>query len=371
MTDFSTDCLVIGAGVVGLAIARRLALSGRETILIEAEGAIGTGTSSRNSEVVHAGLYYPTGSLKARACVAGREALYAYCAERGVEARRCGKLLVATTEDQRATLAAIAERALANGVADLVPLTAEMVRDIEPEVSCVEALLSPSTGIVDSHALMLALQGDVEAAGGGIAFHAPVAAWRVAGDGLIVETGGAEPATIGARAVVNAAGHGAPRLLAKLAGFPPALVPRQHYAKGNYFSLLGRQPFKRLVYPMPDGAGLGVHATVDLKGRVRFGPDVEWVEGELDYHVDPARGDAFTAAVRAYWPSLSDGALQPDYAGIRPKLHGPGEPVPDFHVEGPATHGVPGLVNLLGIESPGLTACLALADMVVERLEPA
>lgn len=368
MTDWSIDAVVIGAGVVGLATARRLAVAGLDTLVLEAADAIGTGTSSRNSEVIHAALYYPTGSIKATACLRGKELLYRYCADRGVKTVNCGKLMVATAEDQLPKLQAIWDQAHANGVAGLSWKTPDEVRAMEPAVTCVKAFFSATTGIVDSHGFMLALQGDLENAGGMIAFETPIVSAAVTPDGIVLRTGGAEATEITARIVVNAAGHFAPKFLSVLAGIPPEHAPRQWYAKGNYFSLVGRQPFSRLVYPMPDGAGLGVHATVDLEGRCRFGPDVEWVESETDLVVNPARSDSFYAAIRAYWPDLPDGALQPDYSGIRPKLHGPGTPMPDFRVDGPEAHGVANLVNLLGIESPGLTASLALADLVAARL---
>jgi len=368
MTAWSIDAVVIGAGVVGLAAARRLALAGLDTLVLEAADAIGTGTSSRNSEVIHASLYYPTGSIKATACLRGKELLYRYCADRGVKTVNCGKLMVATAEDQLPKLQAIWDQAHANGVAGLSWKTPDEVRAMEPAVTCVKAFFSATTGIVDSHGFMLALQGDLENAGGMIAFETPIVSAAVTPDGIVLRTGGAEATEITARIVVNAAGHFAPKFLSVLAGFPPEHAPRQWYAKGNYFSLVGRQPFSRLVYPMPDGAGLGVHATVDLQGRCRFGPDVEWVESDTDLVVDATRSDSFYAAIRAYWPDLPDGALQPDYSGIRPKLHGPGTPMPDFRVDGPEVHGVANLVNLLGIESPGLTASLALADLVAARL---
>lgn len=366
---WSIDAVVIGAGVVGLATARRLALAGLETLVIEAADAIGTGTSSRNSEVIHAGLYYPTGSIKATACLRGKDLLYRYCASRGVKALACGKLMVATSDDQLPKLQAIWDQAHVNGVTGLTWMTPDEVRAMEPEVACVKAFFSSTTGIVDSHGVMLALQGDLEEAGGMVAFEAPVVSAAVTPTGIRIVTGGAEPAEIEARIVVNAAGHFAPKFLSGLDGFPAAHVPKQWYAKGNYFSLVGRQPFSRLVYPMPDTAGLGVHATVDLQGRCRFGPDVEWVESESDLVVDPRRSEGFYAAIRAYWPGLPDDALQPDYAGIRPKLHGPGTPMPDFRIDGPELHGTAGLVNLLGIESPGLTASLAIADIVASRLD--
>jgi L-2-hydroxyglutarate oxidase LhgO len=368
MTDWSIDAVVIGAGVVGLATARRLALAGLDTLVLEAADAIGIGTSSRNSEVIHAALYYPTGSIKATACLRGKHLLYRYCADRGVKTVNCGKLMVATSEDQLPKLQAIWDQAHANGVAGLSWKTPDEVREMEPAVSCVKAFFSASTGIVDSHGFMLALQGDLENAGGMIAFEAPIVSAAVTPDGIVLRTGGADAAEITARVVVNAAGHFAPKFLNVLDGFPREHAPRQWYAKGNYFSLVGRQPFSRLVYPMPDSAGLGVHATVDLQGRCRFGPDVEWVESETDLVVDPARSEGFYAAIRAYWPDLPDNALQPDYSGIRPKLHGPGTPMPDFRIDGPEVHGVANLVNLLGIESPGLTASLAIADLVAARL---
>jgi L-2-hydroxyglutarate oxidase LhgO len=362
------DCIVAGAGVVGLAIARALSLRGLDVLALEAEAGIGTQTSSRNSEVIHAGLYYPEGSLKARLCVAGKKALYAYLGERGLGHARCGKLIVAVHDGQREKLAAIMARGRAAGVDDLATLEADDVRAMEPEVSAVAAIWSPSTGVVDSHAYMLSLQGDVERAGGALAFRAPISSVAREGGRFVVETGGAEPFAVTTRMFVNSAGHGAPKLAARLADYPRSLLPVQSYAKGNYFALAGRQPFKRLVYPTPEAAGLGVHATIDLGGRVRFGPDVEWVEHDQDLAVDPARSQAFYAAIRSYWPGLPDGALTPDYAGIRPKLHGPGEPMPDFRIEGPDRHGVPGLVTLFGIESPGLTASLAIGDEVAGML---
>ncbi|SME97537.1 L-2-hydroxyglutarate oxidase LhgO [Tistlia consotensis] len=364
------DAVVIGAGVVGLACARALALSGREVIVLEAAGAIGTGTSSRNSEVIHAGIYYPAGSLKARACVSGKRALYAYCASHGVEHRRCGKLIVATDESQLPGLKELSEKAAANGVDDLTYMTPREAAVLEPAVRCVGALFSPSTGILDSHGLMLAYQGDAEAAGAMLAFDAPVLGGAVLGGaaGIRLEVGGAAPMELEARTVVNSAGLGASAVAASLSGLPAATIPRTWYAKGNYYTLAGRSPFGRLIYPMPEKAGLGVHVTVDLGGQARFGPDVEWVDSPDDYDVDPRRAEAFYDAVRRYWPELPDGALLPGYAGMRPKLQAPGEPAADFLVQGSASHGVPGLVNLYGIESPGLTASLALAGLVLERL---
>jgi L-2-hydroxyglutarate oxidase LhgO len=357
------DAVVIGAGVVGLAVARALALAGREVVVLEAADGIGTETSSRNSEVIHAGIYYPAGSLKAKLCVAGRQALYRYCGEHGVPHRRCGKLLVATDGEQIPKLAAIKAQADANGVTDLVALTAAEARRLEPELRCVAAYLSPSTGIIDSHAFMLALQGDAELGGTMIAFRSPVAGGRVDDDGIALDVAGATPLRVLARSVVNCGGLHAQRLAAALAGFPATHVPPTHYAKGNYYSLSGKPPFSRLVYPMPNAAGLGVHITLDLAGQARFGPDVEWVD-RIDYDVDPRRAADFYGAIREYWPALKDGQLAPAYSGIRPKLAGPGAPAADFVISGPREHGVRGLVNLFGIESPGLTAALAIGDHV-------
>lgn len=373
MTLERVDAVVIGAGVVGLAVARALALAGREVMALDAAEAIGTGTSSRNSEVIHAGIYYPPGSLKARLCVEGRRALYAYCAERGIGAKAVGKLVVATEESQRSVLHALARTAARNGVEDLAELGRDAVARLEPELRCVSALLSPSSGIVDSHALMLSFQGDLEAAGGFLALGARVEGGRVTEDGVRLSVGGDEPIDLHARTVVNAAGLAAPLVARLVEGFPPARIPPAHLAKGVYFGLSGaRAPFRRLVYPVPEQAGLGIHATVDLGGQVRFGPDVEWVD-QPDYEVDPARAERFYAAIRTYWPGLPDGSLRPDYAGIRPKIAGPGEPAADFWIEGPEGHGCPGWINLFGIESPGLTASLAIGAYVLSlaRGEPA
>jgi L-2-hydroxyglutarate oxidase LhgO len=362
------DAIVVGAGVVGLAVARALARAGRDVIVLESADAIGTETSSRNSEVIHAGIYYPPGSLKARLCVAGKHALYAFCRERGVAHRACGKLIVATEDAQRSALDRIAAQAAANGVDDLRRIGPDEAATLEPEVRCVGALVSPSTGIVDSHALMLALLGDAESHGAMLALKSPVVSGAVRADGIELEVGGDEPMRIHARTVVNSAGLDAPRLARRIEGLPQDTVPPSYLCKGNYYALVGRAPFSRLVYPVPEAAGLGVHATLDLAGQVRFGPDVEWVD-RVDYGVDPRRADAFYAAIRAYWPALADGALSPGYAGIRPKIQAPGEPARDFVIAGPRDHGVPGLVNLFGIESPGLTACLAIGDCVARLLD--
>lgn len=360
------DCVVVGAGVVGLAVARALALQGREVMVLEAAEAIGTGTSSRNSEVIHAGIYYPQGSLKARFCVEGRQRLYAYCEERGVAHQRCGKFIVATDEAQRGQLQAIARKAEANGVNDLRWLDGPEARALEPALQCVAALHSPSTGIIDSHGLMLALQGDLENAGGMVVCHAEVQEAAATSGGVWLRT--ADGTQLQARSLVNAAGLNAPLLAARLQGFPQQLVPRAFYAKGNYFTLSGRAPFSRLIYPVPEAAGLGVHLTLDMGGQAKFGPDVQWVKSASDLQVDPARADAFYAEIRRYWPALADGALVPGYAGIRPKISGPGEAAADFTIQGPQVHGVAGVVQLLGIESPGLTSCLAIGAHVAKLL---
>ncbi|MEO5738894.1 MAG: NAD(P)/FAD-dependent oxidoreductase [Variovorax sp.] len=360
------DCAVIGAGVVGLAVARELALAGREVIVLETEGAIGTGTSSRNSEVIHAGIYYVKGSLKARLCVEGKHLLYDYLIARGLPHRRCGKLIVATSEAQVPQLEAIRARAADNDVDDLEWLTADQAREMEPQLRCLAALHSPSTGIVDSHALMLSLQGELENAGGVVALRSPVASAECE-PGSIVLTA-VDGTQLRCRSVVNAAGLGAPALAKRFDGLRADTVPTAYFAKGNYFTLAGRAPFTRLIYPMPEAAGLGVHLTLDLGGQAKFGPDVQWVDSPQDLVVDPARGDGFYAEVRRYWPALADGALVPGYAGIRPKISGPGEPAADFMIQGPSQHGVAGLVNLFGIESPGLTSSLAIARRVAQLL---
>jgi L-2-hydroxyglutarate oxidase LhgO len=359
----SVDCVVIGAGVVGLAVARALALAGREVIVLEAAEGIGTETSSRNSEVIHAGIYYPRGSLMAETCVAGRRMLYAYCAEHGVPHLNCGKLIVATNQQESELLASIKGRAEANGVEGMRFLSGAEAMAMEPNLQCTAALLSPATGIVDSHSYMLALQGDAESNGTMLAFHSPVTSGRVTDQGIELEVGGTEPMKLRCRLVINSAGLHAPTLARKIEGMPADRIPTAYYAKGNYFTLAGRSPFSRLIYPVPVPGGLGVHITVDLGGQAKFGPDVEWIPG-IEYTVDPHRADRFYAAVRKYWPALKDGALQPGYAGIRPKIVPPGAPAQDFTIQGPAEHGVPGLINLFGIESPGLTASLALAGRV-------
>ena len=360
------DCVVVGAGVIGLAVARRLALAGREVLILEKAEAIGTETSSRNSEVIHAGIYYPTGSLKARLCVEGKQFLYAYAAAHGVPFRNCGKLIVATNAAEDEKLLQIQAQAARNGV-ELERLSAAEARAREPELFCTSALWSPSTGIIDSHALMLAFQAEAEAHGALLACHTPVERLIARDDGIEVVAGGSAPTRLHARAVVNAAGLHAPALAAVIEGLGAAHRPRGHLCKGNYYTLSGRPPFSTLIYPVPEQAGLGIHVTLDLAGRVRFGPDTEWVEA-IDYDVDPTRAEGFYAAIRRYWPGLPDGSIEAGYAGIRPKLVPAGAPAADFVVQGPADHGIAGLVQLFGIESPGLTACVPLADEVARAL---
>jgi L-2-hydroxyglutarate oxidase LhgO len=368
------DAVVIGAGVVGLAAARALAQAGRETVVLEAQTAIGQGVSSRNSEVIHAGLYYRPGSLKARLCVRGKELLYPFCEARGVGHRRCGKLTVAQNDAELAALRSLQERAAANKV-PVQWLGAAQARQLEPALSCVAALLSPSTGIVDSHGFMSAVQGDLESAGGMIAFasQAVAAALGSSGDHHVVVT--ADGTELATRVIVNSASLHACALARKFAGLPSRFVPREYFAKGNYFALTGRSPFGHLIYPAPADAWLGVHLTLDLGGQAKFGPDIEWLDiarpEDIDYAVDPRRAEAFHAEVRRYWPGLPDGALQPSYSGVRPKIHGPHEEAPDFRIDGPQLHGVPGLVNLFGIESPGLTSALAIGEYVAALLDKA
>lgn len=362
------ECVVAGAGVVGLATARRLAQAGLEVVVVEAAGDIGTGTSSRNSEVIHAGIYYPAGSLMARLCVAGKKALYTYCDQRGISYRRCGKLIVATADGESDKLAAIKAHAEANGVDDMKVLTGAEASALEPALTCVGALLSPSTGIVDSHGYMLSLRGDIEEAGGALAFHAPLLRAKAVSDGFEVEIGGDAPMALHCRTLINSGGLSAPAVARAIEGMPPDRIPTSYYAKGNYFSCATRAPFSRLIYPVPEAGGLGVHLTIDLGGQAKFGPDVEWIESpdaaSLDYAVDPARADRFYPAIRRYWPALPDGALTPSYSGVRPKIVPPAIARQDFVIQGPQDHGLSGLINLFGIESPGLTSSLAIADEV-------
>ncbi len=366
------DTLVIGAGAVGLAVGRALAQAGREVIVAEAADGIGQGVSSRNSEVVHAGLYYPPGSAKARLCVRGKELLYELCARQGVPHRACGKLVVATDESQHTALRVLQDKAARNGV-PVDWLAADQARQREPALHCTAALWSPSTGIVDSHAFMLALQGDLERAGGMLALRSRVVGLRFTPEGAVVDVESEGSAsTLLAREVVNAAGLHAVALARQMQGLPAQHVPPAGFAKGSYFTLTGRSPFRCLVYPAPVDAWLGVHLTLDLGGQARFGPDLEWLDvtrpEEIDYTVNPARAQGFEEAIRRYWPALPAGALQPGYSGVRPKIHGPGQLAPDFRIDGPASHGVPGLVNLFGIESPGLTSSMAIAEEVVTLL---
>jgi L-2-hydroxyglutarate oxidase LhgO len=366
----SVEAVVIGAGVVGLAVARALAVRGIETLVLERHARIGQETSSRNSGVIHSGIYYPTGSLKARMCVRGRELLYAYSVQRGIDHRRCGKIIVAH-DSQVAALQALLRRGIENGVADLAWLTAREVAALEPAVRCAAGLLSPSTGIVDVHQLMLALHGDFEAAAGAVVFNTELREAHTTDGGLVIVAGDSDSATeLQCRWLVNCAGLSAAALPGRIRGYPQQRARRSYYAKGNYFTCHGSRPFQRLVYPMPNNAGLGIHATLDLDGTVRFGPDVQWVESP-DYSVDPERAESFYAAIREYWPDIPLQSLQPAYAGVRPKLVGPDAPAADFEIEGPAQHAVAGLINLLGIESPGVTSSLALGERVAELISAA
>lgn len=362
------DVIVIGAGVIGLATARELAMRGLSVIILEATGEFGTGTSSRNSEVIHAGLYYPAGSLKAKLCVEGRQSLYRFCESHGVSHRKCGKLIVATHENEIALIEALKDKGIANGCDDLVLLDAAQAMALEPSLACKAALISPSTGIIDSHGYMLALLGDAEDAGAHIAYHAPFLTAERHGTEFLVSVSGAEPMVLGCHFLINAAGLYAPDIATRIEGVPANTVPVARYAKGSYFSLSGRSPFSHLIYPAPHTHGLGVHLTLDLAGQARFGPDVEWVE-TIDYEVDSRRLEGFDEAIRRYWPGLPQNALFPAYSGIRPKISGPEDSAVDFRIDGPESHHVSGLVNLFGIESPGLTASLAIASEVATRLD--
>lgn len=362
------QCIVIGAGVVGLAVARELALNGLEVLIADSAEGIGTGTSSRNSEVIHAGIYYPAGSLKAKLCVAGKHLLYDYCRSHGIAHRQLGKLIVATHASELATLKSIQQKAQANGVNDLQWLDASQATALEPALSCTGALLSPSTGIIDSHGLMLAYQGDAQNAGAQFVFHCPFDSARALPEGgFAVSFGGIEPMTLSCDILINAAGLHAPATAQRIEGLNKNTVPTPYLCKGSYFNLQGKAPFDHLIYPVPQKAGLGVHLTLDLGGQAKFGPDTQWIETE-DYDIDMSRSDGFYEAVRRYWPALKDGALQPGYTGIRPKISGPNEPAADFNICGPAQHGLAGLVNLFGIESPGLTASMAIALEVRRHL---
>jgi L-2-hydroxyglutarate oxidase LhgO len=359
------ECVVIGAGVIGLAIARRLAQAGREVIVLEAAEGIGTVTSSRNSEVIHAGIYYKAGSLMARMCVAGKQALYDYCRDHGIPYRNCGKLIVATTAKETEKLESIKAHAEANGVFDLQILSRQAARALEPALNCDAALLSPSTGIIDSHSYMLALRGEAEDAGAAFAFHTPLIGGAVDGGRIRIDAGGEVPMSLECQLLVNTAGLDATAVARSIDGMPSNLIPPAYLAKGNYFSCSARAPFSHLIYPVPEPGGLGVHLTLDMAGQARFGPDVEWVD-RIDYAVDPARAERFYPAIRRYWPALPDGALMPSYSGVRPKIVAPDVATQDFVIQGPRDHGVNGLINLFGIESPGLTSSLALAEYVGE-----
>ena len=361
------ETIVVGAGVVGLAVARALALAGHETMVLERHELIGSETSSRNSEVIHAGIYYPPVSLRATLCVRGKELLYAFCAENSVAHERCGKLLVATSDSQLPKLAAIKETAARNGVTDLEPIGGNAAKALEPEIACVAALISPSTGIIDSHGFMLALEGHVEAHGGSVVLRCPVERIEREPSGFRLTTGGDNPGAITAKHVVNSAGLHATKLARTLGHTGSYTPPETYYAKGQYYALSGRSPFKRHIYPMPDGAWLGLHATVDIGGRCKFGPDIEWTPG-IDYSFQPEKLEKFLDFIRSYYPGLEVERLHPDYTGVRPKLYREGEPVPDFAIHGPQAHGIDGLVALYGIESPGLTAALAIGEVVVEML---
>ncbi|WP_405223828.1 NAD(P)/FAD-dependent oxidoreductase [Lentisalinibacter sediminis] len=366
MTD-RIDCIVIGGGVIGLAVGRALARSGRQVLVLESEAEIGAHTSSRNSEVVHAGIYYPAGSLKAETCVTGREALYAYCEERGIPYRRLGKLIVAAREAELDLLDAYAASARANGVTDLRRIEVDEIRELEPAVTAVGGLFSPSTGIVDSHALMLALQADLEAADGTVVPRSRVTHVEAGKGGFTLHLDDDAGFSVTCGELVNAAGLWASEVASRIRGLAPEHVPVTRYAKGHYYVLKGRSPFSHLVYPVAGGGGLGIHVTLDLAGQAKFGPDVSWLD-EVDYRFDESRLPAFEEAIRRYWPELPDGRLAPGYTGIRPKLVGPGEKAADFLIQGADAHGVPGLVNLFGIESPGLTAALAIAEVVAAEL---
>ena len=361
------DTVIVGAGVVGLAVARALALAGREVVIVEAEGAIGSITSARNSEVIHAGLYSPPDWLKTRLCLEGRRLLYPYCESRGIAHRRCGKLVVAANAEQVGALEALARNAAANGVEGLQLIDGAAARTLEPALRAAAALHSTVTGLIDSHGFMLALLGEAEDHGAALALKSPLRSAQVVADGFVLDIGGAEPMRLHARKLVNSAGLAASEVASRIDGLLSARVRATHRCKGNYFALSGvRAPFSHLIYPMHDSAGLGVHLTLDLAGRGRFGPDTEWLadDGTIDYSVDASRGESFYAAIRRYWPGLPDGSLQPDYSGVRPKLSVRGDAAQDFAIDGPEVHGVPGLVNLFGIESPGLTAALAIGARV-------
>jgi L-2-hydroxyglutarate oxidase LhgO len=372
MDTFEADAVVIGAGAVGLACARALALKGREVLVLESAGAIATETSSRNSEVIHAGIYYSTGSLKAQLCVEGRRKLYEYCRARGIEAHRCGKLVVALDDGEAEAIPAVFQRALDNGVENIHLIDGAEALRLEPALNpdIRVAIHSETSGLFDTHGYFLALQGEFEDRGGAIAFDSPVLWAGVTKAGIEIETGGASPARIKARSLVNSAGHHALPVARLVEGGPHYPNLRMHWVKGSYFTASGRAAFARLIYPMHSQASQGLHLAIDLGGRTRLGPDAQWLPDDasppFDYEVDPARASHFYREARRYWPGLKDGALSPDYSGVRPKIVGKGESSADFLIDGPQSHGVPGLVNLIGIESPGLTSSLAIGEKVAE-----
>lgn len=363
------DCVVIGAGVVGLAIAREMALQGRETILLERENAFGTISSARNSEVIHAGIYYPKGSFKAQLCVQGNRMLYEYCRTHQVGTQAYGKLIVASDDSQLEDLQAILYKAQNNQVPDIRIISGEEAKALEPQLHCSAAILSASTGIVDSHGYMLSLLGGFEDAGGMVAYQSPLIRAKAIGNnaenGFVLEIGGADSMQIQTRLLINCAGLSAPAIAQQIEGLSSSQVPKAYFAKGNYFSLSGKSPFTHLIYPIPEPGGLGVHLTLDMGGQAKFGPDVEWLEieteNQIDYTVNPRRSEGFYEAVRRYWPALKDGSLQPDYSGVRAKIVPPNTPAGDFCFNGPSDHGLHGLFNLYGFESPGLTSSLAIA----------
>jgi L-2-hydroxyglutarate oxidase LhgO len=362
------DCAVIGGGVVGLAITRKLALLGRQVVLFEAERATGMHTSSRNSEVLHAGIYYPTGSLKARFCVQGRKLLEGYCQSHGITWQRIGKIVVAANEAEIPLLERYKTQGQINGLDDLAWLEPEQVRELEPAVFCVRGLASPSSGLIDSHGLMQSLAADASNAGADIVLASPVAGGEVADDGIDLDIGGSDPGRFRFRTVVNAAGFSAPAVARTLRGLDGKFVPKPYFARGHYFTVSGPSPFKRLIYPLPGSDGLGIHVALDLAGNLRFGPDVTWIDA-VSYAFDESRADAFYRSIRRYYPGLADGALMPGFVGVRPKIGPAGSGFIDFLLQGCDVHGVPGLLNLFGIDSPGLTSSLAIADEVARRLE--
>lgn len=370
MAEFDFDAVVVGAGAVGLACGYALSRRGLTVAVLEQDAAIGQGVSSRNSEVIHGGLYYPTGSLKARLCVSGRRMLYAFLDAHHVAYDRCGKLVVATLEDEIPRLEAILDQAMTNDVEGMRMLTRDEALALEPELSCAAALISPESGVFDSHGYMLALQGEIEQAGGAVVLSTPFegASPLAHGDGgFKVRAGGAEPTTLTCRYLVTAPGLSAQGVAAHIEGFPSAVIPEAHFGKGMYFRLQGKAPFARLIYPPPIPGALGTHYRRDLGGQAVFGPDLAYVD-EPNYVVDPGAADSFYRYIRKFWPGLPDGSLAPDYAGVRPKIHGPDEPQADFRIDGVDVHGIPALVTLFGIESPGLTSSMAIGDEAARTL---